>query len=646
MWNHSLDAAGRRGGREGIHWGMAFVGALVVLLLAGVLLNRLYDLQVRRYDEYHALAQNNYLKEESIQGYRGILKDRRGTILAENRPSMNAYAYPREVKDPEREIELLGEILVLSAEEKDNFADSIAKGIKGGSKSRFILRQDLSREEIALLEARHLDLPGIEVEPSTKRFYPLGQLAAHLIGYMKEVSQDDLNNREGYEPGDLIGKAGIERAYEETLRGAHGWRKEVRDHRGFAQSREVTEKYYQGETEKEPSPGNDVTLTLDAELERATEVAFRGYRAGAAVVVDIRTGRVLAMYSKPSYDLNEIADGMTSAEKRALDENPDQPWFNKSMEAYPPGSTFKVVTAIAALEAGVKPSSQVFCNGKFEIANHVFRCHSVHGYVNLQKALEESCDVYFYTRAVEMGLDPIAKYGLMLGLGESTGIGVGTDRAGILPDEEWYERNGRRYTVGMAVNASIGQGDVQTTPLQLAVLYAALANGGTVFTPQIVDRVESPDGTLLSSFGSKVKRVNEFSPRTLGLVQEGLVAVTKTGTLEQQAENYGAYRIAAKTGTAQVQRIGRGRGGMVGGYFGRHHAWVTAYAPYDNPQVAVVVFVAHGGSGAKAAGPIVMEIISRYFDIFGVQSAPEPESLPGDSLLPSNASGSLLRGVP
>lgn len=648
MWNNSLDAVGRRGSREGIHWGLVVIAVIAIFALTGVLIRRLYDLQVARYDEYHTLAENNYLKEESIQGYRGILKDRRGTILAENRPSMNAYIYPREIGDPEKEIELLGEILMLPAEEKETLADEITKGAKGGPRSRFILKQDLTREEIALLEARHLDLPGVQVEPSTKRYYPLGSLASHLIGYMKEVSPEDLANREGYRPGDLIGRAGVERTYENTLRGEHGWRKEVRDHKNNAQPRAITEKYYQGQTEKEPSPGNDVVLTLDAELERATEKAFHGYRSGAAVVMDVRTGRVLAMYSKPGYDLNEIADGLSVKEKKALDDNPDKPWINKAMEAYPPGSTFKVITALAALEFGTKPSAQVSCNGKFEVANHPFRCHSVHGYVNLQRALAESCDVYFYTRAVEMGLDPIARYGQMFGLGESTGIGVGTDRAGLMPNEDWYATKGRTYSIGLAVNASIGQGDITTTPLQLAVLYAALANGGTVFTPQLLERVEAPDGTVLSRLSPKVKHTNEFAPGALQMVQDGLIAVTKNGTLEEQAADYSIYRVAAKTGTAQVRRIGRGKnGGVVGGYFARHHAWTTAYAPYDNPQVAVVVLVEHGGSGGKAAGPIVMEIISRYFDIFGVQSEPttDPASAPTEASAPARGAPGVQLGL-
>jgi penicillin-binding protein 2 len=647
MWQNALKAASQKSMKEGVHWGMALVGALVAFLLFGILLNRLYDLQVRRYEEYASIAENNFLRSESINGYRGVLKDRQGAVLAENNPSLNAYLYPHEIQDPAGEIALLTEFLHLTEDEQEKVAETIARRIRFAPKERVLLRQDLRREEVALLEARHLDLPGIRVEPSTKRYYPLGSLACHLIGYMNEVTAEDLENREGYDLGDLIGRTGIERSFEDVLRGQKGWHKEVRNHKQKIQKKEIAEKYYQGETDKDPEPGNDVVLTIDAELEKAVSEAFRGVRAGGAAVVDVKSGRVLALYSKPGYDLNTFTDGLTRKEKEDLDKDEFNPWINRPLGVYPPGSTFKVVSAIAALENGADPKRIVRCGGAFYLSGHRFRCHDKHGPVNLRSAIAQSCDTYFYTHASEIGIDEIAKYGKLFGVGLSSELGVSPDRAGVMPDKEWYAQEKRRYAPGMAVNASIGQGDVLMTPLQLAMLYAGIGNGGIVYFPQLLERIETNDGRVISSFSPKLRNQVDLHPGVLREVQTGLAAVMTSGTLKDYADGYERYQIAAKTGTAQVTKIGEQRN-VYRTRARQHHAWVSAYAPFNNPQVAIAILVDHGGTGGKVAGPIALQILRRYFDLFGTAGieSTEPKEIngspSGSSIFPTNT----LRGGP
>jgi penicillin-binding protein 2 len=647
MWQNALKAASQKSEKEGVHWGMATLGAVIACSLFGLLVSRLYDLQVRRYDEYAAIAENNYLHSESINGYRGVLKDRQGAILAENNPSLNAYLYPHDVQDPEGSIALLTGFLRLSEEEQDKIAETIVRRARLGPKERVLLRQDLRREEVALLEARHLDLPGVRVEPSTKRYYPLGSLACHLIGYMKEVNAEDLEEREGYDLGDLIGRTGVERSFEEVLRGQKGWHKEVRNHRQKIQKKDIAEKYYQGETDQDPEPGNDVILTLDAELQKAVSEAFKGPRAGGAAVVDVKSGRILALYSKPGYDLNEFSNGLTRKEKEELDNDPYNPWPNRPLDLYPPGSTFKVISAIAYLENGIDPKKPIRCSGAFYLSGHRFRCHSKHGPVNMHGALAQSCDTYFYTYASEIGIDPIAKYGRLFGAGVPSDLEISPDRKGDMPDKEWYAKKKRKYAPGMAVIASIGQGDVLMTPLQLAMMYAGIANNGVVLYPKIVERIESNDGKILSSFSTKIRNTVALHAGVLQEVQAGLIAVMTSGTLEDYADGYERYQIASKTGTAQVKKIGEQRN-VYRSWKNQHHAWVAAYAPYNNPQVAIAILVDHGGTGGKIAGPIALQILRRYFDLFGTAGigTETPDEAKGASSALPFAPTNVLSGRP
>jgi penicillin-binding protein 2 len=372
----------------------------------------------------------------------------------------------------------------------------------------------------------------------------------------------------------------------------------------------------------DPVPGRDMTLTLDMDLMRIVERAFRGQAAGSAVIVDVQTGAVRALFSKPSYDLNEMTTGL-SRERYAEMRDPRsfRPLIDRSIyESYFPGSTFKPISAIAALEEGlVDPAEELECNGVYSVGTTQFRCNvpEGHGMVDMREAMVRSCNVYFYQLAERVGIDRLARYAQDFGLGRRTGIGINTEATGFIPTREWYESRQERWRVGYALNTAIGQGDVRVTLLQLAVAYGAIANGGTLYVPQLVERVSSPDGTLVEEFQPRVRRRVSVDRQHLTLMIDSLYgAVNEVGGTgyEEDRAAAGGVVIAGKTGTAQVSA--RARHDVDPGrfsYYNRAHAWFAGFAPADHPEVAIAVMVEHGGAGGRVATPIAIQILREYF---------------------------------
>jgi penicillin-binding protein 2 len=374
----------------------------------------------------------------------------------------------------------------------------------------------------------------------------------------------------------------------------------------------------EGPATKPAVPGNNVVLTLDADVQKIAERALRPAPAAGAVVMDISTGRILAMVSKPAFDPNEMSGHLTpDAEQRLLSDR-YKPLHDKTVgETYYPGSTFKAVSAIAALEDRlITPEEKAKCHGSFELAHHVFRCTKMHGIVNLHDAIVQSCNVYFYELGARAGMmDRLAKFGADLGLGAPSGLGLNGEEGGFLPTEEWYREQKRKnpkaegFQIGQAVNAVIGQGSTRVTLLQMATLYAAIANGCKLWLPQIVERVVSPDGKTLEEFAPRVRRELAVSPETLAIVREGLVGVVNESKGTAYRARLQDIEVAGKTGTAQVQT-----GRTEGGYEAGTHAWFVGFAPAGRPKIAFAVLVEHGGHGGDVSAPLAMDIIENYFE--------------------------------
>jgi penicillin-binding protein 2 len=361
-----------------------------------------------------------------------------------------------------------------------------------------------------------------------------------------------------------------------------------------------------------------VVLTVDAEVQKIAERALRPVAAAGAVVMDVDTGRILAMVSKPAFDPNEMSGHLTPEAQQRLLADRYKPLHDKTVgETYFPGSTFKAVSAISALEDRlVTPEEKAKCHGQFELARHVFRCTKTHGIVNLHEAIVQSCNVYFYELGARPGMmDRLAKFGSDLGLGAPTGLGLNGEEGGFLPTEEWYRDQKRKnpkaegFQIGQAVNAVIGQGSTRVTLLQMATLYAAIANGGKLWLPQIVERVESPEGRVLEEFAPRVRRELAVSPETLATVRQGLVGVVNESKGTAYRARLQDIEVAGKTGTAQVQS-GQGSGAYESGT----HAWFVGFAPAGRPKIAFAVLVEHGGHGGDVAAPPAMEIINNYFE--------------------------------
>ncbi|MFO0627499.1 MAG: penicillin-binding protein 2 [Polyangiales bacterium] len=598
--------------RERIQW-----MSLVAIFGLAVLILRLFYVQVIEADRWTEIAENNVLRRMDLPTTRGLIRDVRGRVIATNRPSYTVYVIPGFFRM--ENFPRLAEYLALNRDERDRLEARI-RGAEGPRRFHALLaRADIEREALALVETHRATLPGVRVSAIPVRHYPFGELAAHAIGFLNEVNADDLREHEGrdYRAGERIGRSGIEQAWESILRGRRGWERVEHDVRGMVGSaREALGGAPEGRRQ-EPVPGRDLVLSLDMELMRAVDRVFRGRPSGAAAVVEVNTGRVLALYSKPSIDPNLLISGMPQTLAREIDENPYHPRIDKSIYgSYFPGSTFKPFTALAGLEAGVVDArTMVSCTGRHTLGRRVFRCQHVHGPTMLHRALVESCNVYFYNLAEAVTMDRIAQMAFEFGLGRRTGIGINQETPGLIPTRAWYAQNyPGQWRIGHTLNTAIGQGNTHVTVLQLALAYAALANGGTLYVPRIVERVEGPDGDVIERFPPSVRRQVNVRPRFLSMVQAALTDVVANNFGTAHRAQVEEVSVAGKTGTAQVSEIVRRADGSRPMYRARRdHAWFAGYAPADRPEIAIVVLVEHGGSGGHEAAPLVTAIAREWF---------------------------------
>lgn len=585
------------------------LGAAKLALFAG-LAGRLYYLQVLESDRYSLLSDENRISMRLLPPRRGRVLDRNGVELASNRRNYRVLIVAEQARDVDATLTALAALVQLDDNQKQRVKREIERRRKFVP---VVVAENLTWEDFAKVNLHSPDLPGVQLDVGETRDYPMADVFSHVVGYVGAVSEQEIGEDPLLElPGFRIGKSGVEKLFDAGLRGRAGHSQiEVNAYGRAIRELERTD----------GQAGDDVVLTIDSELQRYAMERL-GEESGAAAVMDIHTGDVLALVSNPGFDPNWFNVGITQAQWRMLNGDKYKPLINKAVQGqYPPGSTFKMVVGLAALEAGaITPDTRVFCPGHMEFGNNTFHCWKKggHGSMNFVQALEESCDVFFYEAARRIGVDKIAEMSKRLGLGEVTKIDLTGERRGLIPTRAWKQGAlGQPWAQGETLVVGIGQGYVLATPLQLAVMASRLANGGFEVKPRIV----RSDGRLGPSLESRTAQQMYASANIkrehLDLALEGMIRVTSPprGTAQGARIMQPQFAMAGKTGSSQVRRISRleretrVRKNEEKPWEERDHALFVAYAPIQAPRYACAVIVEHGGSGAKAAAPIARDIL-------------------------------------
>jgi len=581
---------------------------LTILVAAFVvLIARLLFLQVIEGSELRRLSEINSIRLRSVDAPRGLIYDSHNRLMADNRPSYDLSVIVKDAGPLEGTIEKLARYTGI---EEAEFWETMKKQKGKRAYKPVLLKSDIGRDALAAIEVNRWDLPGIVVNVSPRRDYIFSPSAAHILGYMGEISEKELKSgRYGdCRTGDFIGKYGIERENEHWLRGKRG---------GQQVEVNATGQVVRVISTVEATPGHNVYLSIDQTLQQKAEQLL-GDRAGAAVAVDPSSGQVLAMASSPSFDQNAFITGLSHDAWNALISDPQRPLSNKAIQAeYPPASTYKIIAAAAGLEEGVIDTNVThFCPGFLKFGNRTYRCWKKwgHGEVDVYRALKESCDVYFYKVGQELGVDRLAWYARAFGLGEPTGIDLPHEEGGLIPTAQWKKKKtGISWQRGETLSIVIGQGFNLATPLQMAMVAAAVGNGGTRYRPRIVKTIRTADGQVVYQSSPEVVGRLPISASTLQIVQEGLFKAVNEPHGTAYASRLDAVAMCGKTGTAQV--VGRKEEDADGdGEVEpiKDHAWFVAYAPRENPVIAVSVIIEHGEHGSSAAAPVAAEIIRMY----------------------------------
>jgi penicillin-binding protein 2 len=593
------------------------VFAILVIFVFLCLSMRIWYLQILKWQYLTGLSENNRVRMVSLPSYRGMIKDRNGEILVSIRPSFNLYIVPEDAGDSGPSLDLLAKkIKFQRGKLKENI--SRVKPFKD-----VLIKADISREEVAFVEENNMSLPGIKIKAEPLRNYVYKDLMSHTLGYLGEISKSKLKNTNNpfYSLGDFVGKNGLENVFESTLRGKKGYKEVEADVSG--RELKVIRKLL-------PESGDNLILTLDVkvqeELEKAMITTPEKIVNGSAVVIKVQTGEILAIASKPNFDPNEFASGITLGNWRKLSNDEMYPLQNRSIHSqYPPGSTYKIAVAYAALEEGVvNPKTTIFCPGHFKLGRGLYRCwkKSGHGAVNLHDALVQSCDVYFYTVGHRMGIDTLARYAKKFGFGSPAGIGLSREKSGLVPSTQWKLKNRKKpWLLGETISASIGQGYNLVTPLQQANMMVAVANGGMLLNPYLVKRIEEPGGATIKEFFPEIRGKITGNSENLEVIRKALRDVVNGPRGTGKRSRLKNIIVSGKTGTVQVVRMKSNeeleKKDEVP-YKYRDHAWFVAFAPYEKPEIAVAVLVEHGGHGGATAAPIAQKVFKKYFQLYPI----------------------------
>ena len=582
---------------------------IVIILTALVL--RLWFLQIINGPIYRTQSDSNRIHLQRIPPLRGQIMDRDGELLVDNRPSYDLYLIPEDMQDKE---ELLNKLYRLISLKPDKVRAILKKHSSRHPFRPVLIKKGISREELAIIETNKFNLPGINPQVKAQRNYIYGKLASHIIGYLGEISEKQLASGKYFNtnPGDLIGKYGVESIWQNDLNGMSGGMQEEVDAAG---------RILRVLSRKPRVPGLNIRLTIDKDLQMLAEESLKD-KEGAIVALDPNNGKVLVMASSPAIDPNMFIGGIDKDEWNRMVANKNYPFRNRAISGeYPPGSIFKIVVALAALEEGIViPDDEVTCTGIFTLGDHPYRCWKKggHGAVNLHRALVESCDTYFYKTGIKLGIDIIAYYAEMLGLGKKTLIDLDHEEDGLIPTSEWKLKKWKTpWQPGETVSASIGQSFLLVTPLQVARMISVVFNGGMIYKPKLVERV-----------GNDTEEVYRFSPDLIGkinvkeenleLIKKALLGVVKEPHGTGSMANIKGVNIAGKTGTAQIINLelikNKYPDGEIPSEF-EDHAWFVAIAPVENPRIACAIVIEHGGHGGSVAAPIAKKLIKKYLDM-------------------------------
>lgn len=590
------------------------VAGSVALFLFLLLLARFVYVQIVQHDHYMTLAEQNRISIVPIVPNRGLILDRNGAVLAHNYTAFTLEITPSKVSNLEQSINDLSALIEIAPKDRKRFKKLLDESHNFES---LPIRTRLNDVEIARFAANRYRFPGVEIKARLFRHYPLGQIASHMVGYIGRINDADLERLEAsddlanYRGSDHIGKAGLEQSYEKELHGTTGF-EEVEIDAGGRAVRTLSR--------TSPTSGNNLTLHADLKLQQVAEQAFGNFR-GALVAIEPKTGGVLAYLSKPGFDTNLFVDGIDPQNWDLLNNSPDKPMVNRAMHGqYPPGSTFKPFMALAGLELNKRtPSYGINDPGFYSLpgTSHRYRDWKAggHGYVDLHKSLVISCDTYYYGLAVDLGIDNIFNFISHFGFGKKTGIDIEGERTGLLPSSEWkMKRFKQKWYVGDTVSVGIGQGYNLATPLQLAVATATIANSGTQMRPQLVRQIENSKTNVITLRPAETVSALPIKPENLVLVRNALVDVTRPGGTAARASAGAPYTMAGKTGTAQVVGMKQGEKYVESRVAERHrdHAIFIAYAPADDPKIAVAVLVENGGHGGSTAAPIARAVFDYY----------------------------------
>jgi len=571
----------------------------LLLLSFFILLIRFAYIQLYKGEEFLQASEDNRIRIFEVEPPRGLIIDRDSTILVDNRPAFALYTTPAEINKSDSAYGILASALLTT---KQDLRERVQRNNRGSFIPIKIERQ-VDFSTLSLLQERRLDLPGIEFRAESRRSYPSGVKAPHLFGYLSEISESELKQwrEKGYEAGDLIGKKGLERRYEEILHGKKGKRHVQADALGRIVG-DLTGSPNPEFEDKAPEPGKNLLVSIDASLQFHLETVLAG-RRGGAVVLNCKNGEVIAMVSKPDFDIELFSRPFSSGLLNQLMNDPIKPFYDRMLQSlYPPGSTYKMITLFAGLETGlIDPAERVFCPGYYRFGTRAFGCWKKggHGTVDMLQAVEQSCDVYFYRMGLKIGLERWVEYSRRFKFGQLTGIDLSGESAGLVPDEKYLDqRYGKnKWSKGLMLNFAIGQGDLLTTPLQMAYFAMNIANEGNSFKPHIKRGTQDPVTGEEEFDRPDSVQIPDIRPETYSLVKRGMYMVVHGAHATGRAAQVPGITAAGKTGTAQNPH-------------GEDHAWFIGFAPFEDPQIAWCVFLENGGGGGAVAAPIAREIIS------------------------------------